>query len=430
MLNRNQAPNIQPMAGIQFVQPVHYTLSNGIRVFEYKAGTQDVLSVEVVYSAGSWYQSKPMLAMATNMMLREGTVNHDAAMLSELLDFYGAHLENATERDSAYVSLYTLTRHLEHTLPLLADMCNSPLFPEKELQVFLGKQRQMLEINRQKVNFLARAHFNPLLFGENHPYGAMLLPQHIDQVSADDLKQFHAKYYSPENCMILVSGKVPDTMQVLLEQYFGVQKANRIMGFPDVDAAQTNAKLVNHLYKDGALQSAIRMGKLMFTRRHPDYHGMKVLNTILGGYFGSRLMLNLREDKGYTYGVGSAVVPLRHEGFFAISCEVGSEVTSEALKEINFELLRLCDEKVSDSELSLVRNYLSGELLRSVDGPFAQANLFRELVEDGLDSAFFEETIHTINTITASQLQDLAIRYLNPEKMLKLVVGKQSVDEA
>ncbi len=427
MLNRTQAPTIKPPAGIQFVQPRSYILTNGIRVFEYNAGTQNVLSVEVVFSAGSWFQHKPMIAMTTNMMLREGTFTHNAATLAELLDFYGAHLENATERDSAYVSLYTLNRHLEQTLPLLAGMCISPVFPENELQVFLGKQRQMLEVNRQKVNFLARTHFNPILFGENHPYGTLLLPHHLEDIKVDDLRQFHASFYHPDNCMIMVSGKVPHTMQQQLEQNFGSKQWKGTLPMASIPNITPSSEKLHHMLKEGALQSAIRMGRLMFSRSHPDFHGMKVLNTILGGYFGSRLMLNLREDKGFTYGIGSAVVPLRNSGFFVISCEVGSEVTNLALKEINSELLRLCNERVPESELSLVRNYLSGELLRMVDGPFAQANLFRELAEDGLDAAFFEETIHTVNTITAAQLQDLAIRYLNPEQMHTLVVGKHEI---
>lgn len=428
MLNRSQPPLIKPPVGIHFVQPSRYTLSNGIRVFEYNAGTQNVLSVEVVFSAGSWYQPKPLVAMATNMMLREGTQKHDAATLSELLDFYGAHLENATERDNAYVSLYTLNRQLEFTLPLLAEMCMSPVFPEQELSVFLGKQRQMLEVNRQKVNFLARAHYNPILFGESHPYGALLLPHHLDEISSNDLRLFHSNYYNADNCMILVSGKIPSGMQQQLEQHFASRPWKGTQPELVIPSAVSSSLMQHVISKEGALQSAIRMGRLMFTRRHPDYHGMKVLNTILGGYFGSRLMLNLREDKGYTYGVGSAMVPLRHEGFFVISCEVGSEVTKSALKEINTELLRLCNEKVSESELSLVRNYLSGELLRMVDGPFAQASLFRELAEDGLDAAFFEETIDTVKHITASQLQDLAIRYFNPDEIHKLIVGKQGID--
>jgi predicted Zn-dependent peptidase len=181
------------------------------------------------------------------------------------------------------------------------------------------------------------------------------------------------------------------------------------------------------MHKEGAMQSAIRMGSLAFGRSHPDFAGMKVLNAILGGYFGSRLMNNLREDKGYTYGIGSALVPLLKGGFFVISGEVGAGVTKQALIEIKSELNRLCDEQVPESELSLVRNYLMGEMLRSVDGPFAQAGLYRELIEDNLDISHFEELIDTIQHINAQRLQDLAEKYLNPEGLYTLVVGPHEV---
>lgn len=174
------------------------------------------------------------------------------------------------------------------------------------------------------------------------------------------------------------------------------------------------------------MQSAIRLGGIMFNRSHPDFAGMKVLNTILGGYFGSRLMNNLREDKGYTYGIGSSVVTLQKGGYFVISGEVGAAVTKDALSEIKNELVRLCNEPVGESELSLVRSYLTGEMLRAVDGPFAQADLYRELIENDLGISHFETLIDTVQTINASQLQDLAIGYLNPEDLYTLVVGPES----
>jgi predicted Zn-dependent peptidase len=169
------------------------------------------------------------------------------------------------------------------------------------------------------------------------------------------------------------------------------------------------------------------MGRQMFSRNHPDFAGMKVLNAILGGYFGSRLMNNLREDKGYTYGIGSSVVPLRDGGYFVISGEVGAEVTKEALSEIKSELQRLCDEPVPESELSLVRSYLSGEMLRACDGPFAQAEMYRELIEDGLDVSHFNDLINTVQHINAKQLQDLAIKYLNPDDLFTLIVGPEAI---
>jgi predicted Zn-dependent peptidase len=425
VLNRKIQPSIHAPGRIDFPQPEIHQLSNGIKVYQFNTGTQDVISIELIFAAGSWFQNKPFTAMATNLMLREGTKNYSAQKLSETIDFYGAHFENTTERDNAYVSLYSLNKHLENTLPLLSEIIKNPVFPGREFDVLANKQRQLLEVNRQKVNFLARSYFNPIIFGKSHPYGILLEPEDIAKVYNHDLIDFHKKHYHSGNCTIVVAGRIKPGLISDLEQHFGGndwsgEPVNRNY-FAPVISEQKN----HFIKKEGTIQSAIRMGGLMFGRSHPDFAGMKVLNAILGGYFGSRLMTNLREDKGYTYGIGSAVVPLLQGGFFVISGEVGADVTKQALAEIKTELNRLCNEQVTESELSLVRSYLSGEMLRAVDGPFAQASLYRELIEDNLDISHFEELIDTVQHINTKQLQDLAVKYLNPEDLYTLVVGPE-----
>ena len=426
-LNRKLQPQIQPLGRINFPQPEISLLSNGIKVYQFNTGTQDVISIEMVFAAGSWFQKKPFTAMATNLMLREGTRNYSAQKLSESLDYYGAHFENTTERDNAYVNLYSLNKYLDNTLPLLGEIVKNPVFPTDEYSVLAGKQLQMLEVNRQKVNFLARTQFNSILFGEDHPYGMYLEPGDIAKVDNSDLVDFHKLQYHSGNCTIIVAGRIKPGLINELEAHFGGNDWSGNSGRPLQFLTSGSDQKTHFHLKEGAMQSAIRIGGMMFSRSHPDFAGMKVLNAILGGYFGSRLMNNLREDKGYTYGIGSSVVPLRKGGYFVISGEVGSGVTKEALSEIKFELNRLCNEPVGESELSLVRSYLTGEMLRAVDGPFAQADLYRELIEDNLDISHFEELIDTVQHINAQQLQDLAIRYLNPDDLFTLVVGPEAI---
>ena len=426
-LNRKLQPAIQPPGHINFPQPEIYQLSNGIKVYQFNTDTQDVISIELVFAAGSWFQKKPFTAMATNLMLREGTRNYSAQQLSESLDYFGAHFENTTERDNAYVTLYSLNKHLDNTLPLLSEIVKNPVFPSDEYTVLAGKQLQMLEVNRQKVNFLARTHFNSIIFGNNHPYGMYLEPDDIGKVMSSDLTDFHKYQYHSNNCTIIVAGRIKPGLRNDLEAYFGGNDWNGITIQRQQYFPSGSDKKNHFIFKENAMQSAIRIGGLMFNRSHPDFAGMKVLNAILGGYFGSRLMNNLREDKGYTYGIGSSVVPLRDGGYFVISGEVGADVTKEALFEINSELNRLCNEQVKESELSLVRSYLAGEMLRAIDGPFALADLYRELIEDNLDITHYEELMDTVQHIDAKQLQDLAIRYLNPENLFTLVVGPEDI---
>jgi len=425
MLDRVTPPSIKPLSKIQFPRPEILTLSNGINVYLFDTGTQDVVSIEMIFCAGSWFQHQAFTAMVTNMMLREGTKNYTAQQLAEKLDFYGAHFENTTERDNAYVALYTLNKHLHQTLPLLAEIVKNPVFPEYELKVLAGKQKQLLEVNRQKVNYLARANFNPIIFGKLHPYGMNPEPEELNKVTREMLANFHQSYYHSGKCSIVVAGKIHPETKELLEQHLGNNNWNGTLP-KQAEFQFEGAEIKNHfIQKEGAMQSAIRLGCRMFDRKHPDFAGMKVLNTILGGYFGSRLMTNLREDKGFTYGIGSSIIPLRKSGYFVISGEVGADATDESLGEINSELYRLCDELVPENELSLIRSYLAGEMLRAIDGPFALAGLYRELIEDGLDYLHLENLIETVQHITAPELRNLAIRYLNPDSLYTLVVGPE-----
>jgi len=424
-LERHIQPAFKPLGKINIASPEKYSLSNGIPVYQFNSGTQELVMIELIFDAGSWYQQHPFTATGTNLMLREGTARLTSEQISDKLDFYGAHLETSVEKDHAYVTLFTLNKHLRETLPVLEDIIKNASYPEDECAVITLKQKQQLTVNMQKVSYLARTRFNGLLFGSHHPYGRFLLPEDLDNSTSGHFRDFHRDFYHAGNCTIMVAGKVPGFLPPMLQDVFG---GNDWSGTP-ADKQQFNAEpaLQKELLipKDDALQSAVRMGRQMFSRSHPDFAGMHFLNTLLGGYFGSRLMSNLREDKGYTYGVGSAIIPLKHSGYFFISAEVGSDVTRDAIREIEHELNRLCNDLVPDEELSLVRNYLQGSFLRSIDGPFALAEKYREIMLDGFDTDYFSEMLEVHQAINARQLRELAQKYLRPEEMYRLIAGKQ-----
>lgn len=424
-LERHIQPNFEPLGRISIPSPEKHSLGNGVPVYQFNSGTQELVMIELIFNAGSWYQQHLFTATGANMMLREGTARHTSVQISEKLDFYGAHLETSVEKDHAYVTLYTLNKHLHETLSVLEDIIKNASYPEDECSVITLRQKQQLTVNMQKVNYLARTRFNSLLFGSNHPYGRFMEPEDLDKATTGQFRDFHRDFYHAGNCTIMVAGKVPGFLPTMLQDAFG---GSDWLGAPaDKLQFKVEPALQKELFipKDDALQSAVRMGRQMFSRSHPDFAGMHFLNTLLGGYFGSRLMSNLREDKGYTYGVGSAIIPLKHSGYFFISAEVGSNVTRDAIREIEHELNKLCNDLVSDKELTLVRNYLQGSFLRSIDGPFALAEKYREIMLDGFDTDYFSEMLEIHQTINAAQLRDLAQKYLRPEEMYCLIAGKQ-----
>lgn len=427
-INRKIEPKGQSIENWNLKEPDIYYLSNGIKVVEFDAGTQELVRIELIFRAGSWFQANNFVALATNMMLREGSKHNSSARISDQLDFYGAHLETTAEKDNAYVSLYTLNKHLQNTLPLLMEIVKEAAFPEQEFLTFSGKQRQMLEVNLQKVNYIARTRFNSLLFGKSHPYGNYMITEDIDKIQVSHLRDFHSSHYHASNCIIMVAGKIDPELKNSLERSFGGGSWVKGEYHEIIHEVKTAEKRTHFHPKPDAVQSAIRMGLPLFNRSHPDYQGIMVLNTLLGGYFGSRLMNNLREDKGYTYGIGSAAIPLKHGGYFFISCEVGSDVTVDAIAQIRLELLRLAEERAGEKELTLVRNYLLGSFLRGIDGPFAMADVYRDVMEHGLDSSFHYSMLETIQGISSESLRTLAEKYLNPDQMFRLVVGNPELE--
>lgn len=426
IINRKKAPAVKLVEFLKSIEPRYIQLSNGLPVYLIDEGIQEVLRIELIFKAGNYYQKQKQVAKATNTLLASGTSKHSAEVISEHFDFYGAYLETSNDKDNAYLGLFTLNKHLENTLPMLAELIMDPVFPEHELDLFRSTRKQHLEVNQQKVKYLARVHFHEQIFGPNHPYGMRLQAQHLDELKRESLIEHHRNHYRAEECFVVVSGKIPAGFDQLLDKYLGSFQSNGSQNpdgiivpvLPSVDKSQ-------FIQKKDALQAAIRIGKPAINRLHPDYPALFIVNTILGGYFGSRLMINIREDKGYTYGIGSALVSLKHSGLFVITSEVGSDVLKAATDEIYKEIRTLCDEKVNPRELSLVKNYLMGSLMRSMDGPFAVAERLRSALEFGQTMDYYKDYAATIQNITPERIQALANEYLQPETFYQTVAGNK-----
>ena len=423
-IDRTQAPVMQVMDNFKVGEPDQITLDNGIPLYIINKGTQDLVRISLVFGAGAWYEDMPFTAQASNLMLREGTGLMASAEIEEKLDFYGAFLETAVEQDNSYISLYSLNKHVHELLPLLRDIVREASFPEKEFEIMIGRQKQYLAVNEQKVNYLARTRFSALIYGPEHPYGTYRRPEHLGNINIAALKAFHLQHYTPGNCRIVVSGKVSDELIRMINETNGNKSWKNVPLPEKAFSSAPDIELKHYLVRKDTIQAAVRIGKQLFNRRHPDFLGMQVLNTVLGGYFGSRLMTNLREDKGYTYGVGSALISLKHSGSFFITSEVDAEVAHQAAAEVYNEIDRLRNDLVPDSELQLVKNYMLGKFLRSVDGPFAMADMFISVLESGLDMSYLNRFTEVIRTISAAELRELARKHLGPETLHEIIVGK------
>jgi len=436
LLNREQAPEFAIVDKVEMIKAGVQHLKNKIPVYTVNGGTQDIVKVEFLFDAGIFKQIVPLQAVTVNALLEEGTSQLTAAQIADRIDFYGAFLETNIGQDNASVVLYTLNKHLKEVLPVVEQIIKDSAFPQHELDIHLKNKKQQFHVNNQKVANVARKHFSELIFGEKHPYGINVKESDFDNINRNYLNEFYHQFYRANSCKIILSGKVEETIFPLLDEHFGGNDwSESSTKLSDADKQKylnnvllpisTSPQREHIITRDDAMQSAIRIGKILFNKTHPDFQTLQILNTIFGGYFGSRLMSNIREDKGYTYGIGSGIVSLKNSGYFFISTEVGVEVCKSAIDEIYFEMQRLREELISDEELSLVKNYLLGGFLRSIDGPFAMADRFKGVMEYGLNYDYYDKYVATIRSVSASQLRDLANLYFDKQSMTELVVGKK-----
>ena len=425
-IDRNTAPASNPINTVHFIEPIRKQLDNNIEVILLSGGDQEVLKIDFVFNAGIWYQTKNLVASSTNKLMQEGTKNYSAAEIAEGIDQYGAFLQTECSFDTATITLYTLSKYLDKVLPFLQEIILYPAFSEKEFTTYQHNALEKFRVNMEKVSFVAKKEFAQNVFEDNNPYGTNPSINDYELLSPDLIKKFHSTQYSLDNCHIVIAGKVDSNVLPTLNHFFGNTNITTNNGFIQNtnDEKNTSPQQI-YIEKEGALQSAIRIGRLMPNRLHEDYLGLQVLNTVLGGYFGSRLMSNIREDKGYTYGIGSGIVSLINGGYFFISTEVGSNVTKAALKEIYKEIEKLRTEKITPDELDLVKNYMMGHFLKSCDGPLKMAILYEQIHPYGLTYDHFHQYIQTIKDMDAVTLQELANKYLNQQDLREVVVGEQ-----
>lgn len=424
ILDRKTMPALAKAGKIDITHASQHKLPNGIPVYYVNAGTQDVVKIEMIFRAGACQQDIPLQADITNAMLEEGTKKHNSEEIASLLDYYGSFLETSSHQDYASVTIYSLGKHINKVLPVLEELVKEPVFPKEELDVYIKNKKQRFLVDSEKVRVVAARNFPSLMFGDKHPYGHVVTIEEFDAVKRDGLQTFHQKHYSPTDCAIIISGHVGDDLLKMVGDYFGGASWKAESNGKVLKAEFTASPEKKHfMAKKGALQSAIKLGRPLFLKSHPDAIPFQILNIILGGYFGSRLMSNIREDKGYTYGIGSGVVFLKDAGYFQISSEVGSDVCEKALVEVYKELDRLCSEPVPANELQLVKNYALGNFLRSMDGPFALADRFKHIWLHGMDYSYYETYLQTLSDITSDKLQEIANKYLQKDSIYELVVG-------
>jgi len=425
MLDRKTAPPIIDSTEFDLKLPPYtsFHLDNGVPVYCVDAGAQDVLQVEMVFYAGNSFEKKQGVAAATNYLLKNGTANRTALELNEAFEYYGAHCSRACYNETSVISLHTLSKYTDRLLPVMQDMLTAASFAQEELEIFVQNTKQRLLVNLKKCEFVAGRLIDEYLYGKGHPYASFTNAEDLDALTVAELKAFYQTYYINGQCAIFVAGKLPANTQSLLNQYFGKLSISKPPeNLVDIKASPAIEKKFRVQNDPDAVQGAIRIAQPFPNRHHPDFKKAVVLNNLFGGFFGSRLMSNIREEKGYTYGIYSYLQNHLQQSAWLISTEAGKDVCEATIEEVYKEMKLLRETPVDEEELSLVRNYMIGGILGDLDGPFHIIAKWKNIILNNLDEKYFYDSVDAIKTTSAEELQALAEKYLQPEKFYELVV--------
>lgn len=387
-----------------------------------QAGQQPVLGIEIIFRRGGIkHEEQDAACFFALKMLSEGTHLRTAYQISNFVDSLGAYLQLSPGLDRSSLEVYCLSKHANQLLLLLQEILTQPAFSETEFSKLKGRQKQQIRLSNEKISTLASKEIKTVLFGEEHPYGKSLTEASVDALNKAHIVSFYEKHLR-SSWEVLLSGDVSSEVVASVERHLGQlpMDENKSASSPPPEFLPATHRLIE---RTDSLQSSLRVGLPLFKKDHPDYHSMRLVNTLLGGYFGSRLMRNIREEKGLTYGISSGMATLEDSGYLVVGTEVKKEYTQLALDEIRKEATLLCHKKVGAIELETVKSYLAGRFLKSVDTPFALAEKFKNIYLYGLTYDFYENYIKTLNTITSQQVLEVANQYLITDQWREVIVG-------
>lgn len=419
MLDRTVAPPFQRTTHFELIEPISIQLPNGVHVHFLSGGQQEVIKIELIFKAGRWFEKTWGAAHFAGSLISKGSKKYSSYEIASVFDLYGAHLEVNPGLDVVSVALYSLTKNLRPVLELLLDIVTSAMYPEKELQQSKSIYIQNLKVNKEKTSFQASKLFRKSLFGENHPYGKELEENELDQIKRETIVEHFQTFF--KELFVVVSGKVSDESRNIISEMFTALPTKVSNSNSYITPEKIAERIV--VEKDDSVQASVRIGKRFIGRNHPDYYDVLLLCHVLGGYFGSRLMKNIREEKGLTYGVYSSIHTLINDNYLVIGADVNKENLDLTFSEIRKELSRLRHELVPADELQIARNHFIGSLQAEITTPFSHADKLKNIIMYSLKGDYYAKLISRLDSVSAEDLRIAGDKYFHEESFFEIAVG-------
>jgi len=421
-LDRSKAPDFQIPEHIELIKPEKRTLKNGVPLYFIPTPEIDAIKLEVITASNKQMLSEEdsLVPFFTLHMLLEGTKEMNSSQLDGFFDHYASEIDIISSFEQQGVSLLTTKKHFNKVLPVFRSLLTEATFPAKELEKRKSQKSLTISIQLEQNGARANQLYRKALFGADHPYGFVAEERHVNTINADKLKAFYESKFllNPE---IFVIGNLSELEIESIAETFGALDIiqpqiteNSFSPWPE--------KRINEL-KEKSVQSSIRLGQHLIPKKHPDYHALTVFNTILGGYFGSRLIKNIREDKGHTYGIYSSIGSLEKADYWMVMADVQKGFADEVIKEVYREIEQLKTTPISKEEMEIVRNYMIGHFLSNFSNAFDLINRFKNIHFAGLDYDFYEGQLKYFRSFTPNEIMEVGQKYFDPKNIIEIVVG-------
>ncbi|MCH7400639.1 M16 family metallopeptidase [Belliella kenyensis] len=421
-LDRSKAPDFQIPQEINLPSPIKRTLANGVHLYFMPTPEIDACRLEICTEAqrSTFENEKKLTSFFTLHMMMEGTEGMSASEIDDFFDFFASEVDVTPGFEHNSIALLTTKKHFGKVFPIFASLLTDATFPEKELAKRKSQKALNISIQKEKTSVSASQLFRQQLFGADHPFGQIADENDVEDVQRDDL----IKYYKESllvNPEIFVTGNLDAFEMDLITETLGKIPVSFIP--QETEKFENKPQERQYELREDALQSSLRIGFHLVPKTHVDYLPITIFNTILGGYFGSRLIKNIREDKGHTYGIYSTIGSLKQSDYWVIMADVQKSFVHDVIEEIYKEIDILKSESVPEEEVELVRNYMIGNFLSTFSSPFELINKFKAVHQSGLSMDFYAKKLAYIREFSAKDIKRVAQKYFDTKALIEVIVG-------
>jgi zinc protease len=433
-LDRSVPPVILKSKDVKFPAYYEEILSNGIKVFVIEDNKLPLVTVKFVLKSGAYDditfgEDKSGLASLTSDLFVKGTEKMNAVQVAEVIDYYGASISNGCDYDASYLVLTSLKKYFSKLFDITADLLLNPAFFDDEIEREKQQITNSLLSYIDDGSYLSERAFKNNVY-KNSPYRLNIEGniKSVEKLNRESIVKYFGKYFSPENLIITVVGdiKSADAVSLINSKFMNLKNADGLL-HKTYEETLNNGIKIFAIEKKGAVQSDILIGHLGTDRKNPDYISMNVMNTLLGGFFTSRINKNLREVNGYTYGARSYFNFRKHLGDFCVETNVENSLTGDAIKEIVNELVKLKNENITLEELDAVKNYLTGSFPLQLETPNAIANKIINIELFDIQKDFYDTYISKINSVTIEDVKKVSEKYIHPDSLVISIAGNTGV---